>query len=463
MKQDAALSGKPRQALSLFDSTCIIVGVIIGAGIYESTPLIAQSTSGPVWLLAAFLLGGLISLIGAACYAELATAYPREGGDYVYLTRAYGRRIGFLFAWAEFWIVRPGNIGAMAYVFARYARELAPGLQGSIVYAAVPVIVLTAVNMLGVNSSKWTQNLLTAAKVVGLSAVVVVGLVAALGSAVPKSPVEPAGGGGFRLAMILVLFTYGGWNEMSFVAAEVKNPRRNILRALLLGTAAVTAIYLLVVWSFVGAIGFQGVRDSEALAADVASPLLGGWGRTAISVLICVSCLGAIHGMIFTGARVYYALGRDHRLFAWLGQWHPRLETPARSIIIQGLVTLAMVVFFGLYQDGFARLIVFTSPLFWFFFLLAGASLIVLRRTDPARPRPWRVVCYPLTPLAFCAASLFMLYSALSYAGSQADDATPWYFQFQSLAPVAVMSLGLLLSVVDQRAGRPDAESTDDQ
>lgn len=171
----------PRRELSLFDSTCIIVGIIIAAGIYRSSPDVARLTPNAMWLLGLWLLGGALSLIGALCYAELATAYPQEGGDYVYLTRAFGRRMGFLFAWSQLWIVRPGSIGAMAYAFAEYANRIWPRAEGGraayvlVLYAAASIVVLTAVNLLGVREGKWTQNVLTAAKVAGLTAIVAVG------------------------------------------------------------------------------------------------------------------------------------------------------------------------------------------------------------------------------------------------------------------------------------------------
>ena len=232
----------PRRQLTLLDSTSIIVGIIIAVAIYRSSPDIAKAAPNIPWLLGVWLLGGLLSLVGALCYAELATAYPREGGDYVYLTRALGRPVGFLFAWSQLWIVRPGSIGAMAFAFADYANQIWPRAEDPlatpvlVAYAAGAVVLLSAVNFLGIREGKWTQNGLTAAKVIGLLAVVLVGLscaapvVSATGGAVPsKAPPSPFSN--FAGAMILVLFTYGGWNEMAFVAAEVRHPRRNILRA----------------------------------------------------------------------------------------------------------------------------------------------------------------------------------------------------------------------------------------
>ena len=439
-------AARPQRRLTLFDSTSLIVGIIIGVGIYETSPLIASCVPSVGWLAAVWAAGGLVSLVGALAYAELATAWPEEGGDYVYLTRAFGRRAGFLFAWAQFWVVRPGSIGAMAYVFARYANRLWPlgdGAAALMTYAAGPILVLTAINLLGVRSGKTTQNLLTVLKVLGLGAIVAVGM--ALGHGGGAGAGDGGGGGAdLRLAFILILFTYGGWNEMAYVAAEVRRPRRNILRALVAGTVAVTAIYVLVNLAFVQGLGLEGVRTSKAAAADVLALGLGEGAARAMCVLVCVSALGAVNGQIFTGARIYYAMGRDHRLYAPLGRWNARLGTPAWSLAAQAAVTLALVAGFGFARSGFESLVKFTTPVFWFFFLLVGVSLFVLRRREPARPRPYRVPGYPWVPALFCASSLFMLYASLSYA---IENRT-----YEALWAVGLMAVGVALSGVGRRS-----------
>jgi len=263
--------GRPRRQLSLFDTTAIIVGIIIGSGLYESSPFIASNVSDQLQLLNVWIFGGIFALIGSLCYAELATTYPAEGGDYVYLTRGFGRPMGFLFAWVQLWIVRPGAVGAMAYVFGKYATQLRSlGEHSLLIYAVAALIILATVNILGVQLGKWTQNVLTSAKVLGLLTIVTVGLF--LVAPIDVEPIKPAGGGGFKLALILVLFTYGGWAEMSYVAAEVRNPEKNIVRALVLGTCSVAAIYVMVNISFTHALGFQGMRDSPAVCGRRGKP-----------------------------------------------------------------------------------------------------------------------------------------------------------------------------------------------
>lgn len=445
--QNAGQSPAPRRQLTLLDSTCIIVGIIIGATIYESAPLIAASVDGPESLLGVWVLGGLLALVGALCYAELTTAYPEDGGDYVYLTRAFGRPMGFLFAWTELWIIRPANIGAMAFVFAKYFSLMAPpGWKWPerpavlAALAASSVLAVTVLNLLGVKAGKWTQNLLTAVKVLGLAAIALAGfLLPQLGTAAPPSPPAARGEANYYLAIILVMFAYGGWKDMSTVAAEVRNPQRNILRGLVLGAAAVMLIYLLVNAAMLAALGYDGLARSRAAPAEIINRLAPGWGGRLIGVLICVSTLGAINGMVFTGSRIYYALGAEHRLYRWLGRWSQRLNTPLRSLVLQGLVTTALIVLFGAGADGFTRLVTFSAPFFTFFMLLVGVGLFVLRVRDRDRPPSYRVLGYPVTPLLFCLSNLFLFYSSTSYAVSQGA--------FSMLGALALVALGLVLAI----------------
>jgi amino acid transporter len=465
----AAPSAFPRRQLTLFDSTSIIMGIIIGAGIYESSPVIAACVPGIPALVGVWVLGGVLSLLGALCYVELGTAYPREGGDYVFISRAFGRGMGFVFAWAQLWVVRPGSIGAMAYVFARYAHHLVPICTGKreylgwVVYAAGSILVLSLVNVLGVRQGKWTQNLLTTAKVLGLVAVAVVGLLWASPVA-QAAQVQPVGiPTPFAVAMILVLFAYGGWHEMAYVGAEVRHPHKNIFRAMLLGTVAVAAVYVLVNLAFVHALGLQGTRNSPAAAADVLKLGFGVWGDRFVSVLISVSALAAVNGQIFTGARIYYAMGQDHYLFSSLGRWHARLRTPVRSLVVQAVITLAIMLGFAaivrtdlIPRDGFGSafvmMIVFTGPMFWGFMALVAVALLLLRYREPQVPRPYHVPLYPVVPLVFCACSLFMTYSSLKYAVEHYSHAAIW--------ALSAMAVGVVLAFFDPKPpAPPDAES----
>ena len=277
----------PRLRLSLWDSICLIVGIIIGASIYQSSPFIFQSSGSATMGMAAWVLGGIVSLIGALCYAELASAYRTAGGDYTYLTRAYGSKVGFMFAWAELSVIRTGgSIAFMAYVFARYATEFYPlGPNSKLIYALLGIISLTFINAIGVRPGRMVQNVLTTANIVGLSSIAIIGLVwwllpaqgptasdrlaVDVASAVGGST-DPLGAStaaaslpslelSFALTMVLVFYAYGGWNEAAFIASEVKDPKRNVRRALIIGTLLVTVIYMAVNLAYLGALGYWGV------------------------------------------------------------------------------------------------------------------------------------------------------------------------------------------------------------
>lgn len=441
---------QPIQAqLGLWDAVSIIIGIVIGAGIYETPPLIFKNVYGPWDGLGVWVLGGVLSLVGALCYAELASTYPHSGGDYVYLTRAFGPWMGFLFGWAQLLVIRTGNIAMMAYVFADYAIRLwdfgagdprvLPETQVTFLYAVAAVTVLAVLNILGVVFGKETQNVLTAAKVLGLGGILIAGFLSPpLTPPAEKSLETPS----FGFALILILYTYGGWNDAALVAAEQRNRRRNIPLALILGTLSITLIYLLVNAAYLWCLGFEGVRQSSAVAAVVLKQALGEGGAKAISLLVMVSALGAINGMIFTGSRVYSALGADNRLFALLGQWNQRLGSPLWSLVTQLAIILVMLMAVGTASGkeaitglltglgfqhvswqghgGFDTLLSWTAPVFWLFFLCTGISLFVLRGKDRRIERPFSVPLYPVLPLIFCGTCSYMLYSAAAYAGKLA-------------------------------------------
>jgi APA family basic amino acid/polyamine antiporter len=423
------VEGVPKRELSLFDSSCIIVGIIIGAGIYETAPTVAKCLGSGAGVMLAWLAGGFLALTGALCYAELATAYPREGGDYVYLTRAYGRWSGYMFGWSQLAIVRPGDIALMAFIFGRYAQTLyAPCANSGRFYAAGAIVVLTVINILGVNAGKFTQNLLTIAKIVGLVAISLAGL-----TAPAPAPLSPVPGTfsweGLQLAFILVLFTFGGWNEMAYVAAEIKRPQQNIVRGLVIGTVAVTALYLLINSAFLSALGLAGLSNAQAVAVEMVGRVFPQAAGRVIAVLICISALGAVNGLVFTGARISYALGADHKSFRPLGRWSGRFGTPVWALVVQGVLSLVIVCAAG----SFIATILYTAPVVWLFFLATGLSVFVLRRKEPLIPRPYKVSAYPLVPLVFAACCIFMLYSSASYALAK--------------KPVGLLFLGAILLV----------------
>ncbi len=326
--------------LGLWDVVSIMIGIVVGVGIYETPPLVLRNVAGPWQAMAVWVACGGLSLIGAFCYAELASTYPRSGGDYVYLTRAFGPWLGFLFAWFQLAAIRAANIAMMAFVFADYAASLWPvPFAWQWLWAAGAVLVLAVLNLLGIVFGKETQNVLTLAKVIGLGGVLAAGFgwPHALAAAEPVTRGTP----NLATAMVLVFLTYGGWNDAAFVAAEVRGGPRGIARALILGTAAITLFYLLLNAAYLWGLGFEQARQSHAIAADLLARPLGGWGGRVMAVLVMVSALAAINGMLFSGSRIYASLGVDHPLFAWLGRSHAR--TPWAALLVQSAVSLAMI------------------------------------------------------------------------------------------------------------------------
>ncbi len=450
--------------LGLWDAISIIIGIVVGTAIFKSPTFVFQNVSGPVQAVGVWLLGAILSLIGALCYAELATTYPKSGGDYHYLTRAYGRPMGFLFGWAQLVAILTGSIGAMAYAFADYGVRLW-GLQaGATCTLAVGAIVaLSAVNLLGVVAGKVVQNILSVVKVLGLLGIVLAGLFGATQSTAPS--VEPQSLPDWGLAMVFVLYAYGGWNDAAFVAADVRNRRRNIPLALFLGIGIVSVIYILVILAFLFVLGFDGARNTHTPATDVLEAVLGPWGGKWISLLVMISALGAINGLILTGSRIHASLGADHSLFSWLGRWNSDRAAPIASLVAQAAIAVGLVLAVGSsigratidgmlgivgldglpwdkYYGGFETLVAGTAPVFWGFFLLTGMSLFILRRRDPGRQRPFTVPWYPLPPIVFCCMCLYMLYKALAYAEGLA---------LLGLVPLAI---GIPLYGISQYAGR---------
>jgi basic amino acid/polyamine antiporter, APA family len=409
----------PRPTLGLFDAIAIVIGIVIGAGIFRAPSVVAGSVSGEGIFIALWIAGGVISLVGALCYAELGSAYPNAGGEYHFLKRAYGDSLAFLFAWARMAVVQTGAIAAIAFVFGDYATELLSlGAKSSVIYALISVVALTALNIVGTRQSKTVQNVLTASLLFGMAAVIIAGLLA--GSAAPAAARPASSGPAFsQLALIFILLTYGGWNEAAYITAEVRDPRRNIVRALVIGIVVVTVVYVLLNVAYLNVLGLEGMKASKALAADLMQATLGGAGAVALSLIVIAASLSTLNATVLTGARTNYAVGQDYAVFAALGRWKEGANAPVNALLLQGAIAFLLVLLASTTPDGFETMVAYTAPAFWLFFMLTGISLFVLRRQPPAQPAPFRVPLYPFTPLLFIATCAFMLWSSTSYALSK--------------------------------------------
>ncbi|MCA8993575.1 MAG: amino acid permease [Planctomycetaceae bacterium] len=451
-------------SLSVWDMASLIIGIVVGTAIFRASPTVFGQFSSSWQGIAVWGLGGLLAFSGALCYSELTSTYTGFGAEYVFLTHAYGRRMGFLFAWMQSCIIVPGSIGAMSFVFVDYFDRIIPiGPQWKVVGALAAVFCLMCLQVAGLRIGKFVLNLLTALKILALLLLIGIGLFgprmaadsvdqnkpsellvteAETSEASNKADADQSGdestpGGSFSLALILVMFAFAGWNDATTVAPEVQEPQTNVPRALLLGLGFVALLYLAVNAVYVHVLGLEGLQSSEAPAADVMSVCLGprfAWG---MSVAVMISALGAIHGTIFAGARLLNAVGRDYPAFSFWKQWNARgapvwalMTLVALSTIVTllagtewGLSCLAQIPkAFGVMSNesfnadqGFDLLVSTASPVFFFFFMMTGLALIILRYRDPGRHRPFKVPGYPVTPIVLAGIAGFMCYGGLMY------------------------------------------------
>nr|MDP9179486.1 amino acid permease [Gemmatimonadota bacterium] len=375
---------------------------------------------------------------------------------------AYGRAVSFIFAWARFAVITTGSIALLAFVFGDYMSEILPlGSRGPALYAAAAITVLTWVNLRGIKPSAGAQTLFTVLEVGGLMLIVIAGL-SLLGSpiAVAEAAVEKTASApslrGFGMAMVFVLLTYGGWNEAVYISAELKDKRRNMVRALVISIVAITALYLLVTWAYWRGLGIGGMAKSEAIAADLLRVAFGSTSGTLIAVMVAVAVLTSINATMIVGARTNFAVGRDWPVLSRVGEWDESRGTPVAAVLLQGAAALVLVAIGAVTGGGFRAMVEFTAPVFWLFFLLAGVSLFVLRRREPNIERPFGVPLYPLLPLLFVIVCGYMLWSSLSYVYSQELGGlnAAWIG-----VGVLVIGGGLLLLVRASPPSSPDVEA----
>jgi len=330
----------PRQTLSLADSVVIVVGMVIGIGVFATPSMVAQFAGSSFNYLALWLLGGGLTLIGALCYAELATAFPHAGGEYHFLSRAYGRGTALMFAWARCTVIQTGAIALVAFVYGDYAQGILPlGSYGPAIHAGIIIMIFTGINIAGTMQGKTAQQIFTAMDILAILMLIAAGLMVAVsGGPQLPAPSTLVGGGPnmMGLAMVFVLLTYGGWNEAAYLSAELRDGKRNMVRVLVVSIVAVTVIYFLVAWAYLYVMGFEGLRKSNTIAADVMRAAFGPSGAALIALFVCGSAISTLNATIFTGARVYYALGRALPTLsccrgAW--PWHSWFWAPSRAMV----------------------------------------------------------------------------------------------------------------------------------
>jgi len=401
------------RSLGILSAIAVVIGSTIGSGIFRTPARIASLVPSPGLMLGVWVLGGTLALCGALAYAELAAMFPRSGGVFVYIREGFGRLPAFLFGWTELVVIRASALGAIATVFSEYLlRSLGydPAVYAaSVHYVAAGAIVVTAIaNYVGVSWSALILNATTLAKYVALLLLVVLSFVAGGGDfghfAQADGPVRP---GLFGLSLISVLWAYDGWGDLSFVGGEVRDPERNLPRALILGTVGVIAIYLLANAAYLYLMPISAIRHSPLVAADAVEHILGRAGVGIVAVVVMISTFGTLAGSMLTGPRIFYAMADDGLFFRSIAAVHPRFKTPSRAIAM----TATLAVIFVLIRQFEALADTFVLAI-WPFYALAAATVLVLRRREPDRPRPVRTFGYPVTPLLFIASAIMILGNA---------------------------------------------------
>ncbi len=403
LSMDARADTRHATGLSVLDGVAVLVGVVVGVGIFGFPPLVAQHADSSATYIALWLAGGVLMLVGALCYAELGASCPSEGGEYHYLCLAWGNRLGLMFAWARGTVIQTGAIAVVAFIYGDYAQRLLPlGDHGGALHAAFSVV-------------------LSGLTLLALTTLMFAGLLAPEQTK-PEPVIEPIDGGigMLGMGMVFVLLTYGGWNETAYLSGELRDPGRNMSRVLLLGTVVVTLLYLLSNIALLQIFGLQALRQSDAIGADLLEVVTGSWAAQGLSLLICLTALSTINATILTGARVYYALGRDVPRLGMLGAWNERGSTPVRALLVQAAITLLLILFGALSQSGVQAMVAYTAPVFWFFMCMTALSLLRLRKLQPDAPRPFKVPFYPALPLVFAASCLALFISSTLYAGAGA-------------------------------------------
>ena len=421
----------------------VCVGMVIGAGIFKSTPLAAAvELPSDAQVLALWVFGGAMSLAGALCFAELAAAFPDPGGDYFFLRKAYGAEAGFLFAWSRFAVIHTGSMAMLAFSFGDYLAAIADvGPYGSALIAAATIVALAALNLAGLRFGIGTQLALMFLVIAGLLVVGAAGawLVATGGPAIASGAgalahtgagsaagdVATAGAGAagappfatisVGAALVYVFLAYGGWSDAATLSAEMRDRDRGMRRALVIGMSVVTALYLLVNWTFLRGLGRAVFVASNAPGANLMRQVLGVPGEVAIVAVVAVTSITSMNAIFIAGARTTYAAARDTESLFHLRHWHAERGTPYRAIVAISVVSLALIALGTYTRGGFATMVDYLSPVYWLFLTMSGVALFVLRRRYPEAERPFRVPLYPYVPLAFIASSVYVFWSSVAY------------------------------------------------
>ncbi|UCH10536.1 MAG: amino acid permease [Fidelibacterota bacterium] len=403
-----------KRTLTLLDSTMINVGTIIGSGIFLVPTTIALYMHSTSLTILVWLVAGILTLFGALSIAELGAAMPRAGGQFVYLKEAYSPFWGFLYGWSSFWVINSASIAALAVAFATYLghfHSLTP-IQIKII-AIAAIAAFTLLNIYGLRTGVWTQNIITFLKIGALLAIISLGLFLSGGETANFQPLLPDRTFSslvplFGLALVATLWSYDGWIEITYIGGEVKDPGRNIPLSLLISTLIIIAVYILVNIVFIFLLSLPEIAQSELVASRAISVVLGSGGTTLVVLMILVSTLGGVHVNVLACPRIYYAMARENLFFRSLAEIHPKYGTPALSLVVQGIWS-SLLVFSGTF-DQLITYVVFAS---WIFYAMSCAGVIILRRKQPGLERPYRTWGYPVVPVIFVLFAGFLVLNTI--------------------------------------------------
>lgn len=407
---------QPARRLGTLDVALLIIGIVIGAGIFRVPADVAAATATEWQALGLWLLGGLAALAGALTYAELATRHPSIGGEYHFLRLAWGPRIAALFVWARIAVMQTGAIATVAFVAGDYAAGAWPDGPSAPLWAALTILAVTLANMASLEAGRRGQQLFVSVELGAIAAVIVAALVlgASGGATALAAAAGPPAGTSLGLALVFIMLAYGGWNEAAYLSAETRDDR-GLVKALVLGLGGVTLLYLLVNAAFLFTLGREALAGTPAPATLLLGAAFGPAAATAVGIAVVVAALSTMNATIITGARAMCAAGRHVPALAPLGRWDQARSVPRPALLVQAAIALTLAAYGATTRDGFTAMVAFGAPVFWLFLALTGASLFVLRRRHPHAPG-FCVPLYPVVPLIFLAVCLAMLWSSVDYA-----------------------------------------------
>jgi basic amino acid/polyamine antiporter, APA family len=424
MKKSSVLT-TPKPWFSVYSSVAVVIGIVVGVGIFRLPPLVAMHSPNEIYYILFWVAGGVISLSGALCYAELSSSMPDAGGEYSFLRKAYGNAMGFLLSWGRMTVIQTGSIALIAFILGDFASLLLNlGTYSTTIYALIAIVLLTIMNIAGTAYSGRAQNILTSIIVLSIIPLGLFGLfhhseVSAFETYFSGN-YDSLNFGAIGMAMIFVLLTYGGWSEAAYISGEVHNAKKNMVKTLVWGIVIITLMYVLINLAYLKVLGFETLKQSDAAGYALTEKLFGTNASVIFVLIIIVAALSTANATIITGARTNYALGRDFKALKFLGKWRKSTNSPVNALVFQAAIAIILVVTGTFAQQAIQVMVDYTAPVFWFFIILTTFSLFVFRARKTFANNHFKVPLYPLTPIIFIMASLYMLFSSITYAGNGA-------------------------------------------